>query len=384
MTTGRRPLRLLAITGATSWGGAEIVLGHLLAALGPHVQPVLLGVDPEVTRRVAAYRPGIRTGLVPAARTRRDLAALRAQRQAIAAQRADVVQVNLPVPAAEQYTVLAAVTVPGVRVVVVEHLPMPIASAAGRALKRATSRRLAAHLAVGAGTAREVETLCGLPAGSIRAVPNGVPEVAADFAEGTPDDADTVPGSPGWRDGRGPVVGAVGRLHRQKGLDVLVRAVSGLPGVRLVLVGDGPERAALERLADGLGMADRLTVTGWTDEPHHHLAALDVVALPSRFEGLPLVLLEAMHAGLAVVATPVGSVGDALVDGVGGLVVPVDDVEALRVALARLLADPALRRELGARARAAARSGFTAAAMAAAYEQVYEDVLAEPARTGLR
>ena len=365
--TGRRPVRLLAITGATGWGGAEIVLGHLLASLGSHVEPVLLGVDPDVTQKVAAARPGMEVQLMPAARSRRDITAFLAQRRAIAAVGADIVQVNLPVPSAEQYTVLAAVMVPRSRVVVVEHLPMPIGSAPGRLLKRATSRRLAAHLAVGSGAAREVERMCGLPSGTVRPVPNGVP---------TP-----VPTHPAAHRTDGPVVGAVGRLDRQKGLDVLVRAVAELPDVQLVLVGDGPERTALEQLGRDLGLGTRLHITGWVEDPRSWLAGLDVMALPSRFEGLPLVLLEAMHAGLPVVATGVGSIPDALIDRETGLLVPPDDAAALREALRALLADTAQRCSMGAAARERARHRFTTRVMAASYEKVYDEILAVPDRT---
>jgi glycosyltransferase involved in cell wall biosynthesis len=363
MRHGEREIRLLAYTGATGWGGAEIVLGHLLAALGPHLRPAVLGVDPEVTARIAARRPGTPVRLVPPVSGKRDVAAMRAHRRAIAAARPDIVQVNLPVPVAEQYTVLAALTVPGVRVVAVEHLPMATGSRPARMLKRATARRLAAHLAVGSGAAREVERLCGLPSGSVRPVPNGVPDIP--------------PGPPGRERGRWPgfAVGAVGRLHRQKGLDVLVRAVAQLPDVRLVLVGDGPERGALERLADALGMRSRLTVTGWTDEPAAYLASFDAVALPSRFEGLPLALLEAMLAGRAVVTTGVGSISDAVLDGKTGLIVPVDDPAALAAALRRLLDDAGLRTRLGTAARDLVSHRFTPAAMAAAYEDVYAEIL---------
>ena len=363
MSGGQRPVRLLAFTGATGWGGAEIVLGHLLAALGPHVRATVLGVDAEITARVGARRPGTPVRLVPPVHGKRDLAAMHAHRQAIAAARPDVVQVNLPVPFAEQYTVLAAVTVPRVRVVAVEHLPMGTASGPARVLKRATTRRLAAHLAVGSGAAGEVERLCGLPAGSVRPVPNGVPDPAAGH-----------PGRP-RRPGSGFVVGAVGRLHRHKGLDVLVRAVAELPDARLVLVGDGPERGALDRLAGALGMRSRLTVTGWTEEAGAYLPSFDVVALPSRVEGLPLALLEAMRAGRAVVATAVGSVPDAVVEGRTGLVVPVDDPAALTAALRKLRDDPGLRSRLGAAARDLVCRRFTPAAMAAAYEDVYEEIL---------
>ncbi len=260
--------------------------------------------------------------LVPRVASKRDLGAIRAHRSAIAAAEPDVVQINLPVPFAEPYTVLAALTVPRARVVVVEHLPMAIPSPGLRLLKRLTAPRLAAHVAVGALAAREVEQLSGLRAGSIRSVPNGVP-IPQQGASRRPPAADFV-------------VGAVGRLDHQKAFDVLIRAVARLPGAHLVLLGDGQERTALERQAADLGIGDRLTVTGWTETAAASLSSFDVVAIPSRYEGLPLVLLEAMMCGCAIVATGVGSIPDALQHGKTGLLIPVDNAEALAAALRRL------------------------------------------------
>lgn len=362
MKSTARQIRLLAFTGATQWGGAEIVLGHLLANLGEAVQPTLLGVDASVVTRIATRRPSMQWSLVPRVASKRDLRAIWAHRSAIAAAKPDIVQINLPVPFAEPYTVLAALTVPRARVVVVEHLPMAIPSPGIRMLKRLTAPRLAAHVAVGSRAARQVEQLSGLPSGSIRAVPNGVP----------------VPGKAAFK--RPPhavfVVGAVGRLHHQKAFDVLIRAVAQLPGAHLVLVGDGPERNALERLAGDLGVRDRVAVTGWTDSAATWLHSFDVLAIPSRYEGLPLVLLEAMLSGCTVVATGVGSILDALRDGETGLLVPVDDAEALAVALRRLRDDPGLRLRLGTAAADRAQRLFTVGAMAQAYERLYEEVLA--------
>ena len=352
-------MRLLVFSGARAWGGAEIVLGHLLAALGPDIEPMVLGVDAAVVQRIAARRPGMPTQLVPPIETKRDVRAMLRHRRAIAAARPDIIQLNLPVPFAEQYTVLAAVTVPGVRVVVVEHLPMAIASRPGRVLKRLTSRRLAAHVAVGSGAAREIERLCALPYGSVRAVPNGVPDVPLPPTTRAPEF----------------VVGGIGRLERQKGFDVLVRAVARVPDARLVLVGDGRERGALQLLADECGLGDRFTVTGWVDNPREFLPSFDVVAMPSRSEGLPLVLLEAMLAARPVVATGVGSIPDALRDGSTGLLVPVDDVASLGGALRLLATDPLLRRRLGAAAREHALACYTAEAMATVYENLYAELL---------
>lgn len=356
-----REVRLLAFSGATEWGGAEIVLGHLLANLGEHVQPTLIGVDADVIARIAARRSGTPWSVVPRVGSRRDLGAIWAQQRAIAAARPDIVQINLPVPFAEPYTVLAALSVPRTKVVVVEHLPMTIASPRMRLLKRLTSPRLAAHIAVGRRTARQVEQLSGLPDGSIRFIPNGVPIPEQEELPRLPN-SDFV-------------IGAVGRLHRQKAFDVLIRAVAQLPAAHLVLVGDGEERIGLEQLAADLGIAHRVTITGWIEEASAYLRSFDVVAIPSRFEGLPLVLLEAMLTGRAVVASGVGSMPDVLENGRTGLVVAVDDADALADALRRLRNDPGLRLRLGATAAEHARLRFTAAAMARNYERLYEDIL---------
>lgn len=359
--TGRTPIRLLAFTGATQWGGAEIMLANLLAALGPRVEPTLLGVDAGVVRRIADRRPGLAWSLVPRITGKRDLSAIWAHRRAMSAAGPDVVQINLPVPFSEPYTILAALTLPHARVVAVEHLPMEIPWPGVRRLKALAVPRLAAHVAVGTAAAHEIERMTGLPPGSMRVVWNGVP----------PPSRPAVPAQHS-----GPlVIGAVGRLHQQKGFDVLLRAVAQLQDVRVVIVGDGPERQALEDLADDLDIGDRLYITGWTDDVEEHLSTFDVLAMPSRFEGLPLVLLEAMLSGRAVVATGVGSIPDAVHDGETGLLVPVNDPDALASALRRLQQDRGLRSELGAAAVRLAQERFTVSAMALAYHGLYDEVL---------
>ena len=112
-------------------------------------------------------------------------------------------------------------------------------------------------------------------------------------------------------------------------------------------MGDGNERAALERLAESVGITDRVIWAGWSDEPRRYLSTFDVFVLPSRFEGFPLALLEALLARSAVVAADVGSISEAVVDGKTGLLVPADDPGALANAIRRLLAETGLRRRLG-------------------------------------
>jgi glycosyltransferase involved in cell wall biosynthesis len=148
-----------------------------------------------------------------------------------------------------------------------------------------------------------------------------------------------------------PYVVAVGRLVRQKGFDVLIEAFARLrpTGVDLLLAGDGPERLALEEAGRRFGLAGRLHLLGARDP--EAVASLYrgavLAACPSRWEGLPVVCLEAMASGRAIVATTVDGIPDAVTDGETGLLVPPDDPVALAQALGRLLEDQTFRLRLG-------------------------------------
>jgi len=142
--------------------------------------------------------------------------------------------------------------------------------------------------------------------------------------------------------GLGPdavVIGWVGRLSAEKGPDLAVRAIAAVPAPSsLSFIGDGPEREAVSRLAHDLGVAGRIRWHGNVPGAGTLLRAFDVVLLSSRTEGTPMVLLEAMAAGVPVVATAVGGVPAALMPGTGRLVEP-GSVEMLAAALAAALAD---------------------------------------------
>ena len=149
----------------------------------------------------------------------------------------------------------------------------------------------------------------------------------------------------------------VARLVPQKGLDVLIAALPRLSGAAtawpVTLVGDGPERGTLQQQAQDLGVSDRLQFMGFRPDPERFLADAAVFVLPSRFEGMPNALLEAMAAGLAVVVTDASPGPLEVVEpGVSGLVVPSDDPIALAAAMQELAADPERCRRMGAAARA--------------------------------
>jgi glycosyltransferase involved in cell wall biosynthesis len=251
----------------------------------------------------------------------------------------------------------------------VDHLPIIGAAIPRRRLiaRQRLARRLNAHVSVGERSARLIEEIVGLPPRSVDSVPNGVPAMQVESS--------SVRLQPQWMTAPAPVIGSLGRLTDQKGYERLVRTLPHLPEASLVLVGDGPEREALQALAADLGVAQRLTITGWTSDARGYLPTFDIFALPSSWEGMPLSILEAMHAGLPVVASDVGSVAEAVSDGETGYVIGAGDDAMLLDRLTMLLSDPALRACLGNRARVIAHERFTDTAMAARYEAVYEAML---------
>ena len=178
---------------------------------------------------------------------------------------------------------------------------------------------------------------------------------------------------------RGPVVVCVGRLCRQKGQDVLLRAWPGItavvPGARLVLVGDGPDRARLTRSAPA-----GVLFTGAVDRARDWLLAADVVVLPSRWEGMALVPLQAMACGRPVVLSDVSGARESLPPGHHRhALVPPDDPRALTGAVARLLTDTRLREVLGRQAAAHARAHCDVRHKATAVAELYGQLLGRPA-----
>ena len=139
----------------------------------------------------------------------------------------------------------------------------------------------------------------------------------------------------------------------------------------MAIAGRGEEEENLRRLASELGIADRVRLLGLRDDIDRVLAAGDLFVQPSLSEGLPLAVLEAMSAGLPIVATRVGGVGEAVVDGETGLLVEPGDAPGLALAVRRLLDDPIALASFGESARRRARPEFSVDAMAAHYEELY-------------
>jgi len=223
-----------------------------------------------------------------------------------------------------------------------------------------TPREVDEHLERGIGRKRQYAV-----------VPSGVPTEALRRAAPARAEARARLGLP--RDAY--VIAGVGRFVPIKGFDLLLTGladvVASVPAAHVLLIGDGEERGALEAQAEASGLGDRLHITGTVTDVIGALAAADVLAAPSRNEGMGRVLVEAMALGLPVVGARVGGIPDVILDGECGLLVPPDDAAALAGALVELGIDEALRAKLGAGARPRAEA-FSTTVAAAAMRDIYD------------
>lgn len=234
-----------------------------------------------------------------------------------------------------------------------------------RWLARATTR----FVVLGERMRRFYVERIGIPPDRIRVIPNGVALVPS-VGVTTRCEARRALGV-----GEHFVVGAVGRLAPEKNLGLLLRAfaraTANAPDAILVLIGDGPERADLERASRELGIAERVHFAGWRQDVAQLLPAFDLYALSSHAEGLPLALLEAMSAGVAVVSTAVGDIPDVVRDAETGRLVAAGDEPGLASALSALRENPEQRDALSRAARALVAARYSRDAMVGAYVDAY-------------
>ena len=360
-----RPFHLGVYSDAGELGGAEMVLGRLLATLPEPIRVTLVATDAEVLAWLAQRRPGTATVHVQGVRDRADVAGMWRHRRLFRRLRPDVVQFNLSTGSSCQWAILAAATIPRLRLVALENSPMGTWSGLSSALKRLTARRLAAHVAVGDRAARLIEESSGLPGGSIRVIHHDLDPDSIGRAEVARPEA--------------PTVLTVSRHDPVKGLDVLIDAMAlTAPHVHAVVVGSGPEGPALRDRVDRLGLGARVELC--EPEPGSMDAAstmwaFDALVLPSRLEGFPVTVLEAMFAGLPVIATDVGSVREQVQPGVTGWIVPPEDPSALAAAIDELVEDPDAARAMGEAGRSVAHERFTMQATVEAWLRLYDEVL---------
>jgi len=175
------------------------------------------------------------------------------------------------------------------------------------------------------------------------------------------------------------VLGTVGRLEPQKGLDLFLAAIPRVardfPDARFLIVGGGSLEEALRTQAVGLGIDSRVIFTGWRTDAIDLMQLFDCFVATSNFEGLPMVLLEAMSFSKPIVATAVGGVPELVEDGFNGLLIDRREPHLVSDALLRVGRDEVFRRRLGQNSRARYEERFTAQAMASSYQRMYDQYL---------
>lgn len=350
--------------------GSERHLLTLLPALREQrVDACFIGLDDPDGENESFYAE-LRAEGVPYTRIRasRDLDPFLARRVAGGLRRLRPSVVHTHLAHADLYGALGAAAA-GAALVSTKHNDDPFRAGAFRFVERTLTRRAQRVIAITDALARFNVERVGLPGEKMRVVHYGLDHAPADDGLPSPE----LPAE-------ARVVVAVGRLVEQKGHDVAVRALGRLrarhPGAVLVVLGEGPLRGQLEQLAADLGISSSVILPGNVPGVGAWLARAEAFVHPARWEGFGLVLLEAMLAGLPVVATRVSSIPEVVSDEETGLVVPPDDDAALSDALDALLSDPARCTRMGARGLERAREEFSVRRMVDGTLAVYEEALA--------
>ncbi|HEX9532346.1 MAG TPA: glycosyltransferase [bacterium] len=236
------------------------------------------------------------------------------------------------------------------------------------ALERLAIRRADRIVVVSQQMARALQAR-GIPAAKLRVIHNAC--LVDPHACGAPT---------AWSADAPPVVGVVGRLSPEKGVDLALVAhrwvTQRCPAARLWIVGDGPEQMRLTKIAQEIGLGSSVEWLGYRDDPAEVYRQIVVLLVPSRSEGLPNVVLEAMAHGIPVVAAAVGGVPEVVSDGETGFLVPPSDTNGLASRVVELLQSPALRRRLGQAAQDHVVARFSPTARCQALLRVYEEACA--------
>jgi glycosyltransferase involved in cell wall biosynthesis len=350
-------MRVVHVHRIRGIGGSERHLLTLLPALAERgVEPVFVGLDDPAWSATDFYG----ALQVPAVRIRspRDFDPLLLVRLARTL-RADVVHTHLV--HADVYGGLAA-RLRATRLVSTKHNDDPFRIGPFRFVERELCRLTDRVVTITDALHRFTVERVGVPAHKVETIHYGLDDLPEAWGVNPPDD---VPA--GAR-----VLLAVARLTEQKGIDVAIRALAALPDdTVLVVLGEGPDREALQRLAQELGLERRVFLLGRVPDVAGWLRRATVLVHPARWEGFGLGVLEAMLAGLPVVATNVSALPELVVDGESGVLVPPDDANALAGGIVRALDRP----QLGEGALARARSEFSVARMADRTAALYAAIL---------
>jgi glycosyltransferase involved in cell wall biosynthesis len=361
-------------TDSATFGGAEQALFMLIEELDRRAwEPTLLLEEapggPPLARHMDDLDVAVRT-VPPMPLGARGAARVPALVRTLRRERPAVFHAHLSWPMAAKYGLVAAVLarVPAT-VATVQLFPGFELDRSNLWQLRALAARMGRYIAVSRNIAAQLVERMHWPAEKVDVVHNAVRLDRFGATDATALRAELA-GDPAR-----PIVLTAARLDEQKGHPALLRAAAGLPDAVFAFAGEGPERGKLEAQAAALGLGDRVVFLGHRTDVPELLAACDVFALPSLYEGSSLALLEAMAAQRAVVSSAIGGTDELIANGEDGLLVPAGDASALAAALRRLLGDGALRVGLARSARQRVERDFTPATMCERVTGIYRELL---------
>ena len=354
----KNKLAIVHTESSLGWGGQELRILAEAQGLARRGHELALLCPPQARIYTEAPAFGLRPVALPIAKKR--LTGLSALRRWLGENRCDVLSTHSSTDSWLAALATEGKTVPIVRT---RHISAPVPR---NVLTRWLYHRAARIVTTGEALKRELIERTGVPAERIESVPTG--QDAGRYRPGDKQVARRTLGLPP----QAMLIGIVATLRSWKGHRYLLEALP--EGATLVVVGDGPQREALTAQAAALGIADRVRFAGNQRDVVPWLQALDVFALPSYAnEGVPQALVQAMLAGLPCLTTHVGSIDELAIDGETALVVPAEDVGALRQALERLMGDAALRARLGGAARRHCEERMSYERMLDRMEAIYHD-----------
>jgi glycosyltransferase involved in cell wall biosynthesis len=359
-------LKILHTEASCGWGGQEIRILEESRGLIARGHEVTVACPMHARMTVEAARFGVPVVALPI--EFKTIAGFVALRRCLASHAPDVV--NTHSSADSWLTGLACATLKNPPAIVrTRHISAPVS---GNFFNRWLYRQAKAVVTTGESLRRHLLETLGLDPARVMSVPTGIDtkrfspvECAADKAA-----AKLALGlDPAQRH-----LGIVATLRSWKGHLFLLDAFAQLerPGLRLLIVGEGPMRGPIEDKIAALGIGERVTLTGQRSDPEHWLQAMDVFCLPSYAnEGVPQAILQAMLCGLPIVTTPVGAILEAVSDGKTALIAAPKDAAALAAAFGRLLDNDTLAAKLGAEARRVASADFSRDAMLDRMEHIF-------------
>jgi len=349
-------LAILHTEASLGWGGQEIRVLTEARGVARAGHSVLLAAPADSRIAAEAARYGVAVERLPIGRKRPGGVA--ALRRLLATRPFDVVNTHSSTDSWLAALACASLGRRAPPIVRTRHISAPVPrNAATRWLYDRATRRI---VTTGERLRTQVIAETGVDPARVVSIPTGI-----DLERYSPGDAAAARAAVGLPR-EVPLVGIVATLRSWKGHRYLLEALAGMTraDVHLAIVGDGPQRAALEARSRELGLESRVTFAGNREDVTPWLRAFDLFCLPSYAnEGVPQALMQAMACGLAVVSTPVGSIDEIVTDGETGVLVPPEDSTRLAGAIGRLLADEPARRALGARAAARAQERFGEALM---------------------